>query len=146
MLLSISKQMNLSSRAKCFAESFYFECAATRASKRVAENLKRAAKETKRTEQMETKLTVNEQSVRNMVQQEISKLSPVSPSVKATSLSHKNSKSHGKDKPSSKNRKQQRCRDSSQDAVTSAAPRPQQKMHKGDEVDQNSRDSSRNLM
>ena len=54
--------------AKCFAESFYFECAATRASKRVAENLKRAAEETKRTEQMETKFTVNEQSVRDMVQ------------------------------------------------------------------------------
>ena len=69
---------------------------------------------------METEFAVNEQSVRDMVQcairQEVSKLSPVSPSVKGTPPPHKNSKSHGKDRPSSKNRKQQRHRDSSQDA------------------------------
>ena len=74
--------------AKCFADSFYFECAATRASKQVAENIKRASKETNSTEQMETKFTVNEQSVRDMVQravqQEVSSLSSVSPSGKTT--------------------------------------------------------------
>ena len=48
--------------AKCFADSFYFECAATRASKRVVENTKRAFTEAKRTEQMETEFTVNSQS------------------------------------------------------------------------------------
>ena len=55
--------------AKCFADSFYFECAATQASKRVAENIKRTSKWAKRTEQMETKFTVNGQSVCDMVQQ-----------------------------------------------------------------------------
>ena len=91
--------------AKCFADSFYFECAATRASKRVAENIKRASKEAKRTEQMETEFTVNEQSVRDMVQravrQEVSKLSPVSPSGKTTPPPPKNSKSRAKDRSSS---------------------------------------------
>ena len=69
---------------------------------------------------METEFTVNEQSVRDMVQhavrQEVSKLSPVSPSVKATPPPRKNSNSRGKDRPSSKNLKQQRRRDSSRDA------------------------------
>jgi len=54
--------------AKCFPDSFYFECATTRASKRVAENIKKASKDAKRTEQMDTQFTINEQSVRNMVQ------------------------------------------------------------------------------
>ena len=121
--------------AKCFAESFYFECAATRASKREAENLKRAAKETKRTEQMETEFTVNEQSVRDMVQravrQEVSKLSLVSPSVKASPPPCKNFKSRGKDRPSSKNRKQQRRRDSSQDARNQRSPSPAAKNAQG---------------
>ena len=112
--------------AKCFADSFYFECAATRASKRVAENIKRTSKEAKRTEQMETEFTVDEQSIRDMVQravrQEVSKLSPVSPSGKITPPPRKNSKSRGKvrsdskERSNSKNRKQQRRRDSSQDA------------------------------
>ena len=79
--------------AKCFADSFYFECAATRASKRVVENTKRASTEAKRTEQMETEFTVNKQSVRDMVQcavrQEVSKLSPVSPSGKNNSTAPK---------------------------------------------------------
>ena len=47
--------------AKCFAESFYLECATTQASKWVAENLKRAPKETKRTKQKETEFTANSQ-------------------------------------------------------------------------------------
>ena len=114
--------------AKCFADSFYFECAATRASKRVAENIKRASKEAKRTEQRETEFTVNEQSVRDMVQrvvrQEVSKLSPVSPSGKTTPPPRKDSKSRCKDRSSSKNRKQQRRRDSSQDARNQRSSSP----------------------
>ena len=75
---------------------------------------------------METEFTVDEQSVRDMVQrvvrQEVSKLSPVSPSGKVTPPPRKNSKSRGKgrsdskERSNSKNRKQQRRRDSSQDA------------------------------
>ena len=45
--LDIEAATNFVKSAMCFAESFYFECAATRTSKRVAENLKRAAKATK---------------------------------------------------------------------------------------------------
>ena len=84
---------------------------------------------------METKLTVNENSGRDMVQraiqQEVSKLSPVSPSVKATPPPHKNSTSRGKDKPSSKNRKQQRCRDSRPDALNQRSPSPTAKKAQG---------------
>ena len=75
---------------------------------------------------METKFTVDEQSVRDMVQravqQGVSKLSPVSPSGKITPPYQKNSKSRGKGKSdskersNSKHRKQQCRRDSSQDA------------------------------
>ena len=83
--------------AKCFADSFYFECAATRASKRVAENIKKASKEAKRTEQMDTQFTINEQSVRDMVQravrQEVSKLNPASPPGNTAPPPRKNSKS-----------------------------------------------------
>ena len=121
--------------AKCFADSFYFECAATRASKRVAEKIKRASKEAKRTEQMETEFTVNEQSVRDMVQravrQEVSKLSPVSPSGKTTPPPRKNSKSRGKDRSSSKSRKQQRRRDSSHDARHQRSSSPAAKNAQG---------------
>ena len=121
--------------AKCFADSFYFECAATRASKRVAENIKRASKEAKRTEQMETEFTVNEQSVRDMVQravrQEVSKLSPVSPSGKTTPPPPKKSKSRAKDRSSSKNRNQQRRRDSSQDARNQRSSSPAAKNAQG---------------
>ena len=121
--------------AKCFADSFYFKCAATRASKRVAENIKRASKEAKRTKQMETEFTAHKQSVRDMVQravrQEVSKLSPVSPSGKTTPPPPKNSKSHGKDRSSSKNRKQQRCRDYSQDARNQRSSSPAAKNARG---------------
>ena len=72
---------------------------------------------------METEFTVNEQSVRDLLQravrQEVSKLSPVSPSGKTTPPPQKNSKSRGKDRSSSKNRKQQRRRAPSQDASVS---------------------------
>jgi len=136
--------------AKCLADSFYFECAATQASKRVVESIKRASKEAKRTKQMETEFTANKQSVRDMVQravgQEVSKLSPVSPSGKTTPPPRKNSKSRGKDRSSSKNRKQQRRRDSSQDARNQRSSSPAAKNAQGDEVDQNSGDSPRNRM
>ena len=51
--------------AKCFADNFYFECAATRASKHVSEKMRKAAKEAKRTEKMETEFIslTNSQSV-----------------------------------------------------------------------------------
>lgn len=52
--------------AKLFADNFYFECAVTRASKQIVENIKKASKEAKRTEQMETEFTPNEQSIHDM--------------------------------------------------------------------------------
>ena len=48
--------------AKCFADNFYFECAATRASKHVSETIKKATKEAKRNEEMETEFRPDEQS------------------------------------------------------------------------------------
>ena len=83
--------------AKSFADDFYFECAAERTSKRVAENIKKASKAAKSAERMETKFTVNEQSIKDMVQravrQELNKHKPVSPPTKETSVSHKISRS-----------------------------------------------------
>ena len=114
------------------------------------ENIKRASKEAKITEQMETEFTVNEQSVRDMVQralrQEVSKFSPVSRSGKTTPLPRKNSKSRGKDRSSYKIGNSNAVKIPAKMPVTSVAPRPQPKMHKGDEVDQNSGDSPRNRM
>lgn len=104
--------------AKCFADHFYFECAATRASKRMSEKIKKATKEAKRTEKMETEFKPDEQSIRDMVkravQNEVSKLSSVSPPGK-TKPPRKKSKNRGNEQPSSKNRSQRR-RDPSQDA------------------------------
>jgi len=121
--------------AKCFADSFYFECAATRASKWVAENIKKASKEAKRTEQMDTQFTINEQSVRDMVQravrQEVSKLNPASPPGNTAPPPRKNSKSRGKNRSSSRNRKQQRRQDSSQDARNPRNPSPAAKSAQG---------------
>lgn len=121
--------------AKCFADSFYFECAATQASKRVAENIKKASKEAKRTEQMDTQFTINEQSVRDMVQravrQEVSKLNPASPPRNTAPPPRKNSKSRGKNRSSSRNRKQQRRQDSSQDARNPRNPSPAAKSAQG---------------
>ncbi|MCV6576363.1 MAG: hypothetical protein OIF58_11560, partial [Cohaesibacter sp.] len=39
--------------AHSFAENFYFQCAATRASKRVSENIKKASREAKKAERMD---------------------------------------------------------------------------------------------
>ena len=118
--------------AKCFADNFYFECAATRASKRLTEKMKKAAKDAKRTEQMETEFKPDEQSIRDMVQRavqkEVSKLSSVSPPSK-TKPQRKNSKNRGNEQPRSKGRNQRR-RDSSHDARnqrnSSPAPGPKQ--------------------
>ena len=83
--------------AKSFADDFYFECAAERTSKRVAENIKKASKAAKSTERMETKFTVNEQFIQDMVQravrQELNEHKPVSPPTKETSASRKISRS-----------------------------------------------------
>ena len=136
--------------AKCFADSFYFECAATRASKRVAENIKRASKEAKRKEQMGTEFTVNEQSVRDMVQralrQEVFKLSPVSPSGKTTPPPRKIPRTVARIDLAPKIGNSNAVEIPAKMPVNSVAPRPQPKMHKGDEVDQNSGDSPRNRM
>ena len=111
--------------AKCFADSFYFECAATRASKRVSETIKKVTKETKRTDKMETEFSSDEQSIRDMVnravQKEVSKLSSVSSTGKTKQPPRKRSKRHGKERANSKNRNQRR-RDASQDGRTSAVP------------------------
>lgn len=105
--------------AKCFADNFYFECAATRASKHVSEKMKKAAKEAKRTEKMETEFKPDEQSIRDMVnravQKKVSKLSSVSPPGKIKQPPEKKFKGRGKDRANSKNRNQRR-RDASQDA------------------------------
>ncbi|CAH3172872.1 unnamed protein product, partial [Porites lobata] len=96
--------------AKSFADDFYFECAAERTSKRVAEDIKKTAKAAKKTERMETEFAVNEQSIQDMVQravrQELRKQKPVSsPPTKETSVSRKSSRSRRKnDKSSSRNR------------------------------------------
>ena len=111
--------------AKLFADNFYFECAATRASKRVAENIKKASKEAKRTERMETEFIPNEQSIRDMVdravRQEVSKLCPVPPPGKITQPPRKSSKSRGKDRSTTKNGKHRR-RNPSQDARNNSSP------------------------
>ncbi|KAL9970736.1 hypothetical protein ACROYT_G023153 [Oculina patagonica] len=69
--------------------------------------------------------------VQRAVRQEVSKLSPVSPSAKSTPPPRKNSKSRGKDRSSSKNRKQQRRRDSSQDARNQRSSSPAAKNAQG---------------
>ena len=111
--------------AKYFADNFYFECAATRASKRVSETIKKATKEAKRTEKMETEFRPDEQSIRDMVNRavhkEVSKLSSVSSTGKTKQPPRKKSKNRGKERANSKNRKQRR-RDASQDARTSPVP------------------------
>ena len=98
--------------AKSFADDFYFECAAERTSKRVAEDMKKASKAAKRTERMETEFAVNEQSIQDMVQravrQELCKHKPVFPPTKNTSASRKNSRSRKSDRSNSRGRKNDR--------------------------------------
>lgn len=99
--------------AKSFADDFYFECAAERTSKRVAEDIKKTAKAAKKTERMETEFAVNEQSIQDMVQravrQELRKQKPVSsPPTKETSASRKSSKSRRSDRSNSRGRKNDR--------------------------------------
>lgn len=110
--------------AKLFADN-YFECATTRASKRVVENIKKASKEAKRTERMETEFIPNEQSIRDMVdravRQEVSKLCPIPPPGKITQPPRKSSKSRGKDRSTTKNGKHRR-RNPSHDARNNSSP------------------------
>ena len=60
------------SLAKCFVNNFYFQCA-IRTSKQVAGNMKKAAKEAKREQRMETEFHPNEQSIKDMVSREVQK-------------------------------------------------------------------------
>ena len=98
--------------AKGFADDFYFECAAARTSKRVAEDVKKASKAAKSAEKMETEFAVNEQSIHDMVQravqQAMSKRQPVSPPAKETHASRKNSRSRRNDRSNSRGRKSDR--------------------------------------
>ena len=52
---------------------FYFQCVAIRTSKRVAGDIKKAAKEANRLQQMETEFQPNEQSIKDMVTHEVEK-------------------------------------------------------------------------
>lgn len=98
--------------AKSFADDFYFECAAERTSKRVAEDIKKASKTAKKAERMDTEFAVNEQSILDMVQRavkkELGKHKPVSPPTKETSASRKNSRNRKSDRSNSRGRKNDR--------------------------------------
>ena len=48
---------------KSFADYFYFECAAKRTSKRVADSIQKANKAARSTERMEAQFTVNQESI-----------------------------------------------------------------------------------
>ena len=61
------------SSAKCFANDFYFQCVATRTSKQVAGDIKKAAKEASIAQQMKTKFQPNEQSIKDLVAREVQK-------------------------------------------------------------------------
>ena len=56
--------------AKCFVNDFYFQCVAIRTSKKVAGDIKKAAKEANR---METEFQPNEQSIKDIVTREVQK-------------------------------------------------------------------------
>lgn len=89
--------------AKSFADDFYFECATKRTSKWVAEIFKKASKETETAERIKAELTVNEKSVHDIVQRavqrEVSKVKPVSSSVKTRQTSRKTPKAGGVNVP-----------------------------------------------
>ena len=86
--------------AHSFTENFYFQCAATRASKRVSENIKKASREAKKAERMDT---VTEQSLQDMVQYAVQReMSKLKPAPRKTSNCRRNNIS------TSTNRKQQR--------------------------------------
>ena len=59
--------------AKCFVNDFYFQCVAIRTSKKVAGDIKKAAKEANRVLRMETEFQPNEQSIKDMVTREVQK-------------------------------------------------------------------------
>ena len=104
--------------AKSFADYFYFECAAKRTSKRVADSIQKAAnKATKNAERMETQFTVNEQSIKDLVQRavqrDVLKVRPVSLPVKTPQAPRKTSRSCKNERSSSANRSERR--DLSQD-------------------------------
>ena len=59
--------------AKSFVNDFYFQCVAIRTSKKVAGDIKKAAKEANRVQRMETEFQPNEQSIKDMVTREVQK-------------------------------------------------------------------------
>ena len=83
--------------AKSFADYFYFECAAKRTSKWVADSIQKANKAAKNTERMDAQFTVNKESINNLVhlaiQREVSKLRPVSLPLKTAETRRKNERS-----------------------------------------------------
>lgn len=99
--------------AKSFADYFYFECAAKRTSKRVADSIKKANKAAKNVERMEAQFTVNEESINDLVQRtvqrEVSKLKPVSLPVKTPQAPRKTSRSRKSERSSSANRSERRA-------------------------------------
>ena len=93
--------------AKSFADYFYFECAAKRTSKRVADSIQKANKAAKNAERMKTQFTVNEQSINDLVQRavqrDVLKLRPVSLPVKTPQAPRKTSRSRKNERSSSAN-------------------------------------------
>lgn len=98
--------------AKSFADYFYFECAAKRTSKRVADNIQKANKAAKNAERMEAQFTMNEESINDLVQravqQAVSKLRPVSLPVKTPQAPRKTPRSRKNERSSSENRSKRR--------------------------------------
>ena len=90
--------------AKSFADNFYFQCAATRTSKRVADNLKKTSKDAKRVERMETTFNVTEQSIKDRVQQTVQQQMSKFPVTRGKPKVRKNNWSRS----ISRNRQQQR--------------------------------------
>ena len=98
--------------AKSFADYFYFECAAKRSSKWVADSIQKANKAGKNTERMEAQFTVNQESINDMthrsLQREVSKLRPVFLPVKMRQVPPKTSRSRKTERCSSSNRSKRR--------------------------------------
>ncbi|KAK2552249.1 hypothetical protein P5673_026776 [Acropora cervicornis] len=98
--------------AKSFADYFYFECAAKRTSKRVADSIQKANKAAKNTERMEAQFNVNKESINDLVnravEREVSKLTPVSLPVKTPQAPRKTSRSRKNERSSSANRSKRR--------------------------------------
>ena len=113
--------------ARSFAENFYFQCAATRASKRVSENIKKASREAKKAERMDTTFTITEQSLQDMVQHAVQReMSKLKPAPRKTSNCCRNNRS------TSRNRKRQRQSQSNsspkdKDASQNRRSRPKQR-------------------